>query len=559
MIQRFLFDNKTSVHLIFLLLVCYFAFFFANSSFFVNIMEARNFVTAREMIEKGNWLVPSMNGELRIAKPPLPTWITALIGSWFGLENLSILRFPSGIMASIMVAFMYLFTLSLNKNRIAALTNSLILATSFYVLFMGRNGTWDIYCHSFMLGAIWLLYKAWKSEGNKWLTFTGIGVLWGLSFLSKGPVAFFATLIPFLIAYAWVYNGKTILKQWKPLVLAILIFAVISFWWPIFISLMHADEAAAIAKLESGSWMNRHVRPFYYYWNFPIQSGIWTLVIASALIFPYAFKRFEAKKEYKFALIWTISAVVLLSLLPEKKDRYLLPVLIPSALLAGQFIQHLHQVFTEKTDQKWDRILFGINLGLISIVAFALPIGVYIFFYQDGQISLVSFILFALLSESVLVLLIQAWRNRKALHLVVGMVVLMVLAEFFVIPNTASILNQNPDFKDIRESRDLEEIKNLNLYSAGEEGFRIELVWEVGREVNEWNFTESPNLPEQQAFVVFSSQLPSKTFPQNILNQVDIEVLDFYDYNRYSKGKHRNKPHFQKYVSIIRPKINSSK
>ncbi|BAX80099.1 ArnT family glycosyltransferase [Labilibaculum antarcticum] len=554
MIQRHLFENKTSVHLIFLFLVCYFAFFFANSSFFVNIMEARNFVTAREMIEKGNWLVPTMNGELRIAKPPLPTWITAMFGAWFGLENLSILRFPSAIMASVMVLFMYLFTLEQSKNRISALTNSLILATSFYVLFMGRNGTWDIYCHSFMLGAIWLLYKAWQTESNNWKYFTGIGVLWGLSFLSKGPVAFFAVLIPFLIAYAWVYDGKVILKKWKPLVLALFIFALISFWWPIFISLAHADAASAIAKLESGSWMNRHVRPFYYYWNFPIQSGIWTLVIATALLFPYAFKQFEAKKEYKFALIWTLSAVVLLSLIPEKKDRYLLPVLLPSALLAGQFIQHLHQVFKKKTAQKWDHILFGVNLGLIALVAFALPIVIYFFFYQDNQISLSVFILFSILSESVLVLLLQAWKNRNALNLVVGMVFLMILAEIFIIPNTQSILNNNPDFKDIRGVRSIEAIKDLNLYSAGEEGFRIELVWEVGREVHEWNLTESPSLPEHQPFVVFSTTPPIEILPKNLQEKVNIEVLDFYDYNRYSKGRHRNKTYFQKYVSIISPK-----
>jgi 4-amino-4-deoxy-L-arabinose transferase-like glycosyltransferase len=519
-------------------------------------MEARNFVTAREMIEKGNWLVPTMNGELRIAKPPLPTWITAILGAWFGMESLSVLRFPSGVMASIMVAFMYLFSLSLNKNRISALTNSLILASSFYVLFMGRNGTWDIYCHSFMLGAIWLLHKAWKTEGNKWLTFMGIGTLWGLSFLSKGPVAFFATLIPFLIAYAWVYNGKMILKQWKPLALAVLIFAVISFWWPLFISLLHADEAAAIAKLESGSWMNRHVRPFYYYWNFPIQSGIWTLIIASALIFPYAFKRFEAKKEYKFALIWTLSAVVLLSVLPEKKDRYLLPVLIPSALLAGQFIQHLQQVFKNKTDQKWDRILFGINTSLIALVSFALPIVVYYFFYQDNQISLLMFILFSLLCEAVLLMTLYAWKNRNALNLVLGMVFLMILAEAFIIPNTASILNQNPDFKDIRGVRGIEAIKDLNLYSAGEEGFRIELVWEVGREVKEWNVIEAASLPEQQAFALFSSTPPTEILPENIQEQVNIKVLDFYDFNRYSKGKHRYKTYFKKYVSIISPKTH---
>ena len=40
----------------------------------VNNMEARNYVTAREILQDGSWLLPTMNGELRIAKPPLPPW-----------------------------------------------------------------------------------------------------------------------------------------------------------------------------------------------------------------------------------------------------------------------------------------------------------------------------------------------------------------------------------------------------------------------------------------------------------------------------------------------------
>lgn len=516
-------------------------------------MEARNFVTAREIIEKGNWLIPTMNGELRLAKPPLPTWITALFGSWFGIENVSMLRFPAAIISSLMVLLMYFFTISLNKNKIAALCNSLVLASSFYIVYMGRTGTWDIYCHSFMLGAIYLLHKAWKSERNNWYLFIGVGILWGLSFLSKGPVAFFALLIPFLVAYAWVYDRKVILKKWQPLLLAIGIFIVISFWWPFFISFTHAEEAATIVKLESGSWMNRHVRPFYYYWNFPIQSGIWTLVIFSALLFPYAFKRFEAKKEYKFALIWTLTSVVLLSLIPEKKDRYLLPVLIPSALLAGQLLQHLFQVFKNKTANKQDHIIFGANLWLIAIIALVMPVVVFIFFYRNNQISLTAFILFSLLSEIVFLLLLKAWKNRNVLNMLIGMVSLMLLTELFVIPNIDDLLNKNPDFRNISEVRHKPKLNSLNYYSIGEYGFRIELVYEVGKKVKIWNPKTSPEFPEKGSFVVFSTENPNELFSEFQLQNMEIEIIEHYNYNRHRKGKRRNKEHFQKYVSIISP------
>ena len=35
----------------------------------VTIMEARNFITAREMVQENNWLLTTMNGEARYQKP----------------------------------------------------------------------------------------------------------------------------------------------------------------------------------------------------------------------------------------------------------------------------------------------------------------------------------------------------------------------------------------------------------------------------------------------------------------------------------------------------------
>lgn len=62
-----------------LCLVCLTTFFVDNSVLVPDIMESRNIVTAREMVYDGNWIAPTMNGELRLEKPPLPTWLTAVV------------------------------------------------------------------------------------------------------------------------------------------------------------------------------------------------------------------------------------------------------------------------------------------------------------------------------------------------------------------------------------------------------------------------------------------------------------------------------------------------
>lgn len=61
----------------------------------VSIMEARNFITAREMVQDGNWLLTTMNGEPRYEKPPLPTWLTAVSGLLFGIKSTFALRLPA--------------------------------------------------------------------------------------------------------------------------------------------------------------------------------------------------------------------------------------------------------------------------------------------------------------------------------------------------------------------------------------------------------------------------------------------------------------------------------
>ena len=67
--------NKNFLYYIIILCVCFFAFFVNNKIIPADIMEARNLATAQEMVQTGNYLIPTMNGELRLEKPPLPTWI----------------------------------------------------------------------------------------------------------------------------------------------------------------------------------------------------------------------------------------------------------------------------------------------------------------------------------------------------------------------------------------------------------------------------------------------------------------------------------------------------
>lgn len=205
---------KEKMFVLILALITFFAF---NDALPTDIMESRNIVTAREMVSDGNWLVPTMNGELRLEKPPLPTWIAGAIEEVCP-NSLSAQRTAAGVMGMIWTLFLYLFAELLTKNKKFALLTTMVFLTSYHILVMGRTATWDIYCHALMMGGIYFLARGLDAsavplrrgeEANSetsnsakkaWLWFPLAGLMMGLSFMSKGPVSFYALLLPALIA-----------------------------------------------------------------------------------------------------------------------------------------------------------------------------------------------------------------------------------------------------------------------------------------------------------------------------------------------------------------------
>ena len=108
---------KLGPQLLILAGACLFFFFVNLGAFDPDLMEVRNFRTAQEILDKDNWLVPTMNGELRLKKPPLPTWATAVTAMIGGRENLFALRFPAAIAGSLLVLFMFLLGRELSQDE----------------------------------------------------------------------------------------------------------------------------------------------------------------------------------------------------------------------------------------------------------------------------------------------------------------------------------------------------------------------------------------------------------------------------------------------------------
>ncbi|WP_051176876.1 glycosyltransferase family 39 protein [Halodesulfovibrio aestuarii] len=306
------------------------------------IMEGRNFITASEIIKTGNWVVPSLFGELRIAKPPLPTWMTSAVMMLAGTDtNLVVNRIPSAFAGLFLSLAFFGLTKSLTSSTRISVISTAVLGTSYLYIFMVRRGTWDIHAIAYMTAMVWALDVLLKSKKFRPWVCLSAGLFFGLSFLSKGPVAFYALLLPFLFSEIVVNGAKKMTSQWKKLLLVGALGLLISVSWYVVIMIMHPEAMAAMFSKETAAWAGRHVRGWWYYLpQVPAMLGLWAIPAALVCIPQYARSRLQDTIPYKQLLLWTVGIVVLLSIIPEKKVRYLLPVIIPLSILVGGYLDY---------------------------------------------------------------------------------------------------------------------------------------------------------------------------------------------------------------------------
>tara|TARA_R110002020_G_scaffold296658_1_gene512288 strand:- start:71312 stop:72940 length:1629 start_codon:yes stop_codon:yes gene_type:complete len=489
-------------HLPLLILVCLCLFFPHLGVLYENIMEARNFNTAREMLHYNNWIFTTMNGEARYEKPPLPTWLTAISGAIFGLEKIWALRLPSAIITTVMTVGLYKLAGRFLFNKNQAFNSALILATSFYILFSGRNGTWDIFAHSFMVCGIYFLFRFFAEDSSIYRNAILSGVFIGLSFMSKGPVSHFALLLPFLIAYAFIYRFKGFKPKVLPLVVMIVVIAILSSWWAIAIYTLDTNSATAIADKEATAWANRNVRSFYYYWSFFTQSGIWTIPAFVGLLYPYLKSRVENLKVYRFTLLWTLTAVVLLSLIPEKKSRYLLPVLIPLALNTSFYIDYLIRNFAAIRDKKESWPVY-FNFGLIAVIAILVPVAGFVALGDSLNGLWFWFVLLSLATVIIGVTILFRLKRKNiasVFYLTIAFVCAVVVFGFPLIK--ASYTNKDyvllaPKVEQLQESNTPQ-----YLYDNGSP----ELIWDLGQRVPLIRSDKGLQIPVESQFAVWVDQ-----------------------------------------------------
>jgi hypothetical protein len=346
--------------------------------------------------------------------------------------------------------------------------------------------------------------------------------------MSKGPVSFYALLLPFLIAYGLVYKYKHFKAKWFSVFSLLLIALVIGGWWYLYVRYADPESFLEITKKETGNWSSYNVRPFYYYWSFFTQSGLWTIPAFVSLLYPYLKTRVSHLKAYKFTLLWTLLAVVLLSIIPEKKSRYLMPVLIPLALNVGFYIEYLFRRFKDLTDKR-ETIPVYFNFGLISLIGLTFPVAGYLLLKDTLTSGWLQFGLAAIVLFALGVLLLRALIKRQiktVFYLCIGF---MVAVFVFVVPLTLYLKQDN--YKPISSLKVELDKASEDLFSLGDPS--PEIIWNYGGKIKSFDVDRLPN---QNSVLHIIVQTAQKEDIKKLENNYYIEFITSYSLNTASEG-----------------------
>ncbi|NCB98786.1 MAG: hypothetical protein EOM36_10565 [Bacteroidia bacterium] len=356
--------------------------------------------------------------------------------------------------------------------------------------------------------------------------------------MSKGPVSLFSLLLPFIIAYLLIY--KVSLKgKWPGILLLIGIALIIGGWWYIYIYLENPGELLATVGKESQNWTNYNTRPWYYYYGFPLEAGIWVILCLTTLFAGYWRKRVSRPKEYTFALLWMVLIVITLSLLPEKKTRYLLPMLIPAALAMGHIVRYWTENISEKTGfRRW---IYYVNTLPLTIISFAIPVLVYIFMFRDGALyksdmTVPAFVAITAFSFALgLFLIFNSCIKPNPMRFIYGVSVLFSFIILFMMPSISGIIN-NPDFNGLENTQKIPELRSMQFYHDSAKELRIEQVYDAHRTIRPLDIRDSAAVFRALPCVILTHGMADTLLPANIKDKIEMKYEGQYDGNRRRKG-----------------------
>lgn len=442
--------------------------------------ETRYAQISQEMLHSGNWVAPHFMGLRYFEKPIAGYWMIAIGQAVFG-DNLFGVRIASALSTGLSVWLAWLIAGRLWHDPRKRFASTLLYMS--FGLVAGQAGYANLdpqftFWVNLSLVAVWFAFDSTTRRGrlSSWAV---LGIACGMGFMTKG---FLAWLLPVLIAvpYAlWQRRLKEVLIYGP---LAILVAVAICVPW-----------ALAIQHQEPDFWQfffwNEHIRrfsaadaqhtqPWWFYLPILLAASLpWAALLPATLIDAWKQKRQPA---IGFLLLWLLLPLAIFSLSRGKLPTYIMPCLLPLALLMG----HALVTWLAQARSRIIRINGVLNTllavaGLVGLIYLQISRPVYdnteIFSLSLGYIVLLGW----LLSNALQALRpLQLW---AAPALGMGLLVALLPAAM-----PGQIVNSKMPDQFIAEH--VQELSQTNTLLSNDLGAASALSWRLGRpEVNLYN------------------------------------------------------------------------
>lgn len=301
--------------------------------------EGSNAEAAREMVETGDWVSPTLNYEPRFAKPVFVYWLMSGTYRLFGVSEFTA-RLPSALFGVALILLQYLFLMHLRGSTFGLLA-ALMLLLNVEVVAIGRLALTDsvlIFFTTLALVGFWL---GFHGQGRKrhflWVFYAGMAV----ATLTKGPVG---VLVPLLAVVPYL----TLTRRWRqfwdtgfPLAGTCLFLLLAAPWYAAMLAI-HGGRYMASAKADTigrfltvigghGGTLFFYV-PVLLFGFFP-----WSGFLPFALYDAFKDRR-KARGEQElelFAALWVVAAFLFFSLSATRLPHYIGPLYPAAAILAA--------------------------------------------------------------------------------------------------------------------------------------------------------------------------------------------------------------------------------
>lgn len=296
--------------------------------FFVNLQSVPLFdldegafsEATREMLLRGDFISPYLNGVPRFDKPAFIHWLQAASVTLLGWNEFA-LRLPSALAATAWVLVVYGFARTVRDER-TGLIAAIAMATSLEIPLIAKAATADAVLNLFITAALLTAFLYYQRGQRRYLYLCF--ALMGFGFLTKGPVA---VAVPGAVTLLF-YASKGEWRAWLRAVTnpaGLVLFAALTVPWYMAQYLKQGDAFIAgfffkhnLSRFQDA--MEGHSGSVFYYLPVVLIGVLpYTAVLLKTLAQGKTLWRDELRR---YLLIWFLLVLVLFSLSSTKLPHY---------------------------------------------------------------------------------------------------------------------------------------------------------------------------------------------------------------------------------------------